>query len=111
MTVFNGSFVTEVFGDSLVSGIKINKNGKEERLEVQGVFVEIGLIPNSEFVKGVDKNDFGEIKVDCFNQTNAAGIFAAGDVTDVPEKQIIIAAGEGAKATLSVFRYLARQEQ
>ncbi len=70
--------------------------------------MEIGLTPNSEFAEGVDKNDFSEIKVNSHNETNIPGIFAAGDVTDVPEKQIIIAAGEGAKAALSVFGYLSR---
>jgi len=71
--------------------------------------VEIGLIPNSEFAKEVEKNERGEIKVNAYNETNIPGIFAAGDVTDVPEKQIIVAAGEGAKATLSAFRYLAKR--
>jgi alkyl hydroperoxide reductase subunit F len=69
--------------------------------------VEIGLIPNSEFAKDVERNELGEIKVNHYNETNIPGIFASGDVTDVPEKQIIIAAGEGSKACLSAFRYLA----
>ncbi|UCH12964.1 MAG: FAD-dependent oxidoreductase [Candidatus Omnitrophota bacterium] len=73
---------------------------------VKGVFVEIGLIPNSEFAKDLEKNERGEVKVNAYNETNLPGIFAAGDVTDVPEKQIIIAAGEGSKAALSAFRYL-----
>lgn len=109
-TIFNNSQVTAVYGEKLVSRIKIIRNGKEEALDVQGVFVEIGLIPNSEFAKDIEKNHAGEIKVNCRNETNVAGIFAAGDVTDVPEKQIIIAAGEGSKAALSVFRYLAQQK-
>jgi len=106
VTVINNSQVTAVLGDKLVSGIKVKTAGKEETISVQGVFVEIGLIPNVEFAGDLDKNEFGEIKVDSYNRTNIAGIFAAGDVTDVPEKQIIIAAGEGSKATLSAFRYL-----
>jgi alkyl hydroperoxide reductase subunit F len=73
---------------------------------VQGVFVEIGLIPNSRFAADVAKNEYGEIRVNCGNETSAPGIFAAGDVTDVPEKQIVIAAGEGSKAALAAFRYL-----
>ena len=60
--------------------------------------------------KELSKNEHGEIKVNCYNETNIPGIFAAGDVTDVPEKQIIVAAGEGAKAALSAFRYLAKQK-
>jgi alkyl hydroperoxide reductase subunit F len=108
VTILNNAHVTEVFGDKLVTGIKIKKEEEEEKIPLQGVFVEIGLIPNSEFVKDLEKNDRGEIKVNNRNETNVPGIFAAGDVTDVPEKQIIIAAGEGAKATLGAFRYLAR---
>ncbi len=109
VSVLNNSQVTAVLGDKLVTGIKIKAEDKEKTLSVQGVFVEIGLMPNSEFVKGIDKNERGEIKVTPYNETNIRGIFAAGDVTDVPEKQIIIAAGEGSKAALSAFRYLARR--
>lgn len=108
VVVLNGTQVTAVLGDKLVSGIMIRRDGNEELLKVQGVFVEIGLVPNSEFVEGVVKNEKGEIIVNCYNETNVPGIFAAGDVTNVPEKQIIIAAGEGAKAALSAFRYWAR---
>ena len=64
----------------------------------------------TEFAKDLEKNELGEIKVNRYNQTNIPGIFAAGDVTDVPEKQIIVAAGEGAKATLGVFRYLSEHK-
>ncbi len=109
ITVLDNARTMEIIGDKMVNGIRIKKEGKEEVLAVEGVFVEIGLIPNSEAVKDVLKNELGEIKVNCSNETNIPGIFAAGDVTDVPEKQIIIAAGEGSKATLSVFRYLAQQ--
>jgi len=78
-------------------------------LNVRGVFIEIGYIPNSDFVAGlVERNERGEIVVDYYNRTNVQGIFAAGDVTTVPQKQIIIAAGEGAKAALSAHEYLAR---
>lgn len=106
VTVLNNTQVSAILGEKMVSGIKIKREGKEERLPVQGVFVEIGLIPNAEFVRDVEKNKQGEIRVNCYNETNIAGIFAAGDITDVPEKQIIIAAGEGAKAALSAFKYL-----
>ncbi len=107
--VLNNSQVTAVLGEKMVNGIRINRGSKEEILPVQGVFVEIGLIPNTDFARNVEKNTLGEIKVSCRNETNIPGIFAAGDVTDVPEKQIIIAAGEGAKAALSAFKYLAYQ--
>lgn len=106
ITLLNNTQVSAVLGDKVVTGIQIKKEGKEEILPVQGVFVEIGLIPNAEFVKDVEKNKQGELKVNPYNETNIPGVFAAGDVTDVPEKQIVIAAGEGSKATLSVFRYL-----
>ncbi|HNW39180.1 MAG TPA: FAD-dependent oxidoreductase [Candidatus Omnitrophota bacterium] len=106
VTVLNNTSVTAVLGNRFVQGIKIKNNLKENELAVQGVFVEIGLIPNSAFVRGVEKNSKNEIVINLRNQTNIPGIFAAGDVTDVPEKQIIIAAGEGAKAALGVFHYL-----
>jgi len=110
VSILNNTQVTAVLGDRFVNGIKIKGADGERELKTQGVFVEIGLIPNSEFVKGVDKNKQGEIKIDNYNRTSATSIFAAGDVTDVPEKQIIIAAGEGSKAALSAFRYLARSK-
>ncbi len=106
--VFNDSQVTAILGDKFLNKVIIKNEDKEETLSVQGVFVEIGLIPNSEFAKDLEMNALGEIKVNKHNETNVKGIFAAGDVTDVPEKQIIIAAGEGAKAALSVFNYLSR---
>lgn len=106
VSILNNTQITAVFGDKFVKEIKAKSKDKEKSLAVQGVFVEIGLIPNSEFTKGLDKNEQGEIKVNSYNETNIPGIFAAGDVTDVPEKQIIIAAGEGSKATLSAFKYL-----
>ena len=110
ITILNNTQVIAILGDKMVNGIKIKREGKEEVLSVQGVFVEIGLIPNSEFAKEVEKNHLGEIKVNCRNETSIPAVFAAGDVTDVPEKQIIIAAGEGSKAALSVFRYLAQHK-
>ena len=76
---------------------------------MSGVFVEIGLMPNSDFAKGVvELNECNEIKVNCSNEVNIPGVFAAGDVTSIPEKQIVVAAGEGAKAALSASRYLQR---
>ena len=106
VTLLNNTQVTAVLGERVVNGIKIKKENKEEILSVEGVFVEAGLIPNSEFAKDIEKNQLGEIKINHYNETSAPAIFAAGDVTDVSDKQIIIAAGEGAKACLSAFRYL-----
>ncbi|PIW68748.1 MAG: thioredoxin-disulfide reductase [Candidatus Omnitrophica bacterium CG12_big_fil_rev_8_21_14_0_65_42_8] len=106
--ILHNTRVESITGDKFVKGINVDTHGKKESLDVKGIFIEIGLMPNSWFAKGVDKNEKGEIKVNCANETNVPGIFAAGDVTSVPEKQIVIAAGDGAKAALGTFRYLAR---
>ena len=87
-------------------GIEIEQDGKVHKLDVEGVFIEIGLVPNSGCATILERNQWGEIKVDCHNRTSVEAIFAAGDVTDVPEKQIIVACGEGSKACLSAFKYL-----
>ena len=110
VSILNNSQVIEISGDDFVDAIKIEKDKKEETLAVQGIFVEIGLTPNSNFAVDLNKTKSGEIKVNNKNITNIPGIFAAGDVTDVFEKQIIIAAGEGAKAALSVFHYLSSRK-
>lgn len=104
-----GTRVAEIVGDKVVTGIKVQRNGKEILLPVQGVFVEIGSVPNSDIVDFVDKNRWGEIIVNCGCETNVTGLFAAGDVTNIPEKQIVVAAGEGCKAALSTFRYLSQR--
>lgn len=110
VSIFNNSRVKEILGDSFVQAIKIEEDKEEKVLDVQGIFVEIGLIPNSDFAPSLEKNERKEIIVNQQNETNIPGIFAAGDVTNVPEKQIIIAAGEGAKAVLSTFRYLSTRK-
>lgn len=110
VTILNNTRIKAILGKGMVTAISIKEGDREEILPVQGVFVEIGLIPNTAFANNIEKNDLGEIKVNCYNETNISGIFAAGDVTDVPEKQIIIAAGEGAKAALSAFRYLVQHK-
>ena len=106
ITVLNKSRIVEVKGEKFVKAIEIERNNVKEEIAVEGVFVEIGLVPNSDFVEVVDKNSLNEIIINCACETSTPGIFAAGDVTNVPEKQIIVAAGEGAKAALSAFRYL-----
>ena len=110
ISIFNNAQTTAVIGDKMVKAVKIKTNNTEKSLAVEGIFVEIGLVPNSDFAREIEKNKYGEIKVNCQNETNIAGIFAAGDVTDVPEKQIIVAAGEGAKAALGAFKYLSRKK-
>ena len=111
VTVMSNTQVTAILGDTFVNGIKVKDEAGEKELKVQGVFVEIGLIPNSGFAEVLDRNEQGEVKVNFSNETNIAGIFAAGDVTDVPEKQIIVAAGEGAKAALGAFKYISRMKE
>jgi len=106
LEIHSSSQVKKIYGNALVEGIEIEKNSKLINLAVKGVFIEIGLIPNSEFAGILTRNEQGEVKVDSHNRTSIDGIFAAGDVTDVPEKQIIIACGEGSKACLSAFNYL-----
>jgi len=111
LTIFTEHETLEIMGDNSVSGVRIRglKSGEEQSLEVGGVFVEIGLIPNSELAQGVvNLNRWGEIEVNCACETRVPGLYAAGDVTDVPEKQIVVAAGEGAKAALQAHRYLQR---
>jgi len=105
ITVLNESKVISVKGEKFVQAIEIEQSDSKKDIAVEGVFVEIGLIPNSGFTEGMNKNSSNEIMVNCACETNVPGIFAAGDVTNVPEKQIIVAAGEGAKAALSAFRY------
>lgn len=111
LTIFLEHEVLEIKGESRVEGIKIRdlKSKQEGEVHVGGVFIEIGLIPNSEAIKEVvTLNRLGEVEVNCANETDVPGLFAAGDVTNVPEKQIVVAAGEGAKATLQAHRYLQR---
>ena len=102
----------EIIGDKFVSQMKALKEGKEKILDVQGVFIEIGSVPTIIDVKTQDGNlklnKGNEITVDQYCKTNIPGLFAAGDVTDVPYKQIIIAAGQGSIATLSAFDYLSK---
>jgi len=103
---------SEITGDGQkVNGLRYIDRATQEShiVSVEGVFVQIGLVPNTEFLKGtVELSQFGEIKIDDRCHTNLPGVFAAGDVTTVPYKQIVIAAGEGAKAALSAFDHLIR---
>lgn len=99
--------VLEIIGDDRVKSIRFKENGQEKILDTDGVFVEIGLIPNTGFIKDFLRlNKYGEIPVDEFCRTEVEGCFGAGDISSVPEKQIIVAAGEGAKAALSAYRFL-----
>jgi len=111
VTEFLEHEVLSISGGTLVEDMEIRdiKTGEKKKLELSGIFVEIGLNPNSELVKGLTAlNQQGEIVVNCRNETDVPGLFAAGDVTNVPEKQIVISAGEGAKAALQAHKYLQR---
>ncbi|MBI2980260.1 MAG: FAD-dependent oxidoreductase [Chloroflexi bacterium] len=111
ISIFTQYQTEKIEGNEFVKGIVIKelKSGRSKRLEVGGVFIEIGLVPNSEPVKGlVELNQWGEVPINRSCETTVPGLYAAGDVTDVPEKQIVVAAGEGAKAVLQAHRYLQR---
>jgi alkyl hydroperoxide reductase subunit F len=112
VTIITHALTTEVTGD----GHKVNgliyqdrSSGAAHRLDLEGVFVQIGLLPNTDWLKGtLDLSPRGEIEIDDHGRTSLPGVFAAGDCTTVPYKQIIIAMGDGAKASLGAFDYLIR---
>ena len=110
--IITSAQTTEVLGDGQrVTGLvyKDRNGGDAHRVELEGVFVQIGLLPNTEWLKGtVALSPRGEILVDDRGQTNVPGVFAAGDCTTVPYKQIVIAMGEGSKAALAAFDHLIR---
>ncbi len=112
VSVHTNAQTTAITGDGAkVNGLlfKDRSSGNEQRVELAGVFVQIGLVPNTEWLKGtVELSRHGEIVVDAKGATSLPGVFAAGDATNVPYKQIIIAAGDGAKAALSAFDHLIR---
>jgi len=110
--VITSALTTEVNGDGQkVNGLtyKDRQTGDLHKIELEGIFVQIGLLPNTDWLKGaIELSNRGEIMVDARGETDLPGIFAAGDVTTVPYKQIIIAMGEGAKASLAAFDHLIR---
>jgi alkyl hydroperoxide reductase subunit F len=112
VTIHVNAQTTEITGDGQkVDGLvfKDRASGASHRIDLAGVFVQIGLVPNTEFLKGtVELSRFGEILIDEKCATSVPGVFAAGDATTVPYKQIVIAAGEGSKAALSAFDHLIR---
>lgn len=110
VTVITDAQTTEIIGEQKVSGIRYRdrQSGQVNELELQGVFVQIGLVPNTEFIEVVEKDKYGQIIVNDHGATNVGRIFAAGDCTNVPYKQIIISMGQGATAALGAFDYLIR---
>lgn len=113
VTVMTSTQTTEVIGDgNRVNGMRyINREtGGSHLIPLDGIFVQIGLLPNTDWLKGITAlSAHGEIEIDARGQTSVRGVFAAGDVTTVPYKQIIIAMGEGSKAALGAFDYLIRR--
>jgi len=112
VTVITNAQTTEATGDGQkINGLRYKNrvNGEEIAVELEGIFVQIGLLPNTDWLKGtIELSPRGEIVVDSRGETSIPGVFAAGDVTTVPYKQIVIAIGEGAKASLSAFDHLIR---
>jgi NADH-dependent peroxiredoxin subunit F len=111
LTIYTEQQTEKILGQDAVEGIVIKdlKTGDSRQLDVIGVFIEIGLVPNSDMVKELVKlNQVGEVQINAACETELPGFFAAGDVSNVPEKQIVVAAGEGAKAALQADRYLRR---
>ena len=112
VTVHTNAQTLEITGTAgKVDGLRYQDraSGQEHRIALSGVFVQIGLVPNTEWLKGtVELSKFGEIVIDAKGQTSAAGVFAAGDCTTVPYKQIVVAAGAGATAALAAFDHLIR---
>lgn len=106
--IFYNSLVTEIVGDKFVDSLKFKntQSNIEDTIKISGIFVHIGMLPNSEFINIVEKNQFGEIKINRLCETSQAGIFAGGDVTDMPFRQINIASGLGTIAALSSVSYL-----
>ena len=104
------SNVTEILGDKFVSGIKYSQKGEEKKLDIKGIFIEIGRIPNTELFKyliELDKDN--HIKINCMGHTSVPGIFAAGDCTSTHEYQYVIAAGQSCVALLQATKYLAKK--
>jgi thioredoxin-disulfide reductase len=106
--IVEGAVMKEVKGEEMMEAVIYQHQGEEHKVEVSGMFVSIGSVPVTEFVgELVEFTERGEIKVDHFTgETKTAGLFAAGDVTNVRDKQIIIASAEGAKTAISAYKYI-----
>jgi alkyl hydroperoxide reductase subunit F len=108
VTVLQDYAVTEVRGNGYANELSVEgPDGMQQTIEAEGTFIEMKLIPNSQMVESlVDLDDEGRIIVDCYARTSAPGVFAAGDVTNSYAEQVLVAVGEGAKASLSAYEYL-----
>ncbi len=114
VTIVTGVQTTEITGaDGKVNGLVYIDRSTEQKhtLELNAVFIQIGLVPNTDWLEGtIDLSQYGEIEIDNHGQTSLPGVFAAGDVTTIPYKQIIMAMGDGARAALGAFDYMIRTE-
>jgi len=111
VNVITKARIKRIKGSKFVEILVYSDNGQNKEIQVQGIFIEIGSNPNSAFVKNmVELNELGEIKIDSKNRTSVENIFAAGDVTDISHKQIVIATGQGAKAVLNAYDYLRKMK-
>ncbi|MFH0817404.1 MAG: FAD-dependent oxidoreductase [Candidatus Micrarchaeota archaeon] len=108
--VINSAKVERINGGNFVSSISLRVSGKKRKIDLQGIIIEIGYTPSVEFAAILAKNQDSEIIINGKTETNVPGIFAAGDVSNVYGKQIIIAAGEGAKASLAAFKYVSTKK-
>jgi len=111
--VMNNTELLRIVGDKFLSGVEVKDRdtGTHKTLDVEGIFIEVGSVPATDYLHNFLKlNHEGEIVIDKNNMTSQAGVFAAGDITDVIEKQIIVAAGEGAKAAIQASQYLTKQK-
>ena len=111
VTIITNAETKEIQGVDKVTGLVYNDRATNEShtVELDGVFIQIGLIPNTDWLAGsVELSKYGEILIDKHNATSMPGVFAAGDCTEIPYKQIIIAMGEGSNAALGAFDYLIR---
>ncbi len=111
--VMNNTELLRIVGDKFLSGVEVKDRdkGTHKTLDVEGIFIEVGSVPATDYLRNFLKlNHEGEIVIDKNNMTSQAGVFAAGDITDVIEKQIIVAAGEGAKAAIQASQYLTKQK-
>ena len=112
INIITNAQTTAVTGTQFAENLKYldRESNIEKDLKIDGVFIEIGLSPKSDLVKGlVELNKMGEIVINEYNMTSVKGIFAAGDVTAIKQKQIVVAIGEGAKAALGAFEYIIKQ--
>ena len=106
--IIYNALTSKIIGTNFVKGLEYKDgNNQIKELKIEGIFVHIGMTTNSDFIPAeLDTNKFNEIKINKTCETNIPGIFAAGDITDIPHKQIVIASGQGACAALSVIKYL-----